>query len=117
MSIYKSIFLYGNMILYILSFFVIFGITTIAPIYLKYIRSFLQIYIGILLIILYNPLTFKKKDFTEFDRKLIFSSGIFLLLSSALISIIEQNIYLIERIIPNSGIIKELIYNLREKLI
>ena len=43
-----------------------------------------------MLVIRYNPITYKGRDFGEFDRRLVFSSGIFLLLSTALIGSIEK---------------------------
>jgi len=90
-DVYKKIFLYGINASYILYFIVLFGIGGYAPEYLSYLRSFLKIYIAILLIILYNPYTFKKKkEFGEFDRKLVFSSAIFLLLSTTAISGVEE---------------------------
>jgi hypothetical protein len=58
----------------------------------SFTKSFLRIYIGLLLFINYNPYTYKQKQFGEFDRQLVFSSGIFLLLSSTIISSIESYI-------------------------
>lgn len=86
--LYESIFYYSINISYILYFIVLFGIIEFAPYYLNSIRQFLKVYIGILLVILYNSITFKyrSKKISEFDRKLIFNSGCFLLLSSSIIS-------------------------------
>jgi len=57
---------------------------------LHYLKTFLQIYIGILLVITYNPFTYKDHQFGEFDRQLVFSSGIFLLLSTTIVSSIHE---------------------------
>ena len=86
--LYESIFYYSINISYILYFIVLFGIIEFAPYYLNSIRQFLKIYIGLLLVILYNSITFKyrSKKISEFDRKLIFNSGFFLLLSSSIIT-------------------------------
>lgn len=90
-DVYKKIFLYGINLSYILYFIALFGITGYAPEYLNYLRTFLKVYVAILLIVLYNPYTFRKKrEFGEFDRKLVFSSGIFLLLSTTLIGGMEE---------------------------
>lgn len=90
-DVYKKIFLYGINLSYILYFIVLFGVTGYAPEYLNYLRNFLKVYIAVLLIVLYNPYIFRKKsEFGEFDRKLVFSSGIFLLLSTTLIGGIEE---------------------------
>ena len=94
-KLYQNIFIYGTYISYILYIIVLFGITSYAPAYLDYLKSFLKIYIAIILILLYNPVTYKKKQFTDFDRKIAFSAGIFLLFTSTLISGAEQ--YLIEK--------------------
>ena len=64
----------------------------LAPEYLSYLRNFLKIYIGLLLIYFYNPIMYKEKKFTSFDRNLVFSAGIFLLLSTTLLSGIEEYI-------------------------
>ena len=93
MKIYQTVFLYTTYTIFILTVLAILGVSTIAPLYLKYVKSFMQIFIGSILVYFYNPLTYnKEKKFTEFDRQLVFSSGTFLLLSSALISIIENYI-------------------------
>ena len=89
---YQKIFLYILNILYILYFIALFGITSYAPQYLEYLRSFLKYYISALLIGLYNPITYKERSFGEFDRKLVLSAGIFLLLSTTLISGVEEYI-------------------------
>ena len=65
------------------------GISSLTPQYLSYLRIFLKIYIALLLIYFYNPITYKKKNFTDFDRKLAFSAGIFLLLSTTIVDSIE----------------------------
>jgi hypothetical protein len=75
---------------YILYFVILLGIVNYAPFYFDYLKNFLKIYIGFLLVYLYNPITYKKKDFTNIDREIIFSAGIFLLLSTTVISSIES---------------------------
>jgi hypothetical protein len=69
---------------------VLFGVGGFAPQYLEYLRSFLKFYIALILISLYNPLTYKEKKFEEFDRKVVFSSAIFLLLSTTAFSGVEK---------------------------
>ncbi len=85
----ERIFLYSLNASFALYIIVLFGVGGYAPQYLEFLKSFLRIYIGLLLFINYNPYTYKQKQFGEFDRQLVFSSGIFLLLSSTLISSIE----------------------------
>ena len=91
-NIYENIFYYTVNVTYILYIIILFGVGGFAPEYLEYLNIFLKLYIGLILFIRFNPLTYKSKKFTEFDRKLVFSSSIFLLLSTALISGIENYI-------------------------
>jgi hypothetical protein len=88
----KELFLYALYTSYVLYFIVLIGIGGYAPEYLNYVRDFLKYYVGILLVILYNPLTYKRHKFEEFDRKLVFSAGIFILLSTTALMGIEQYI-------------------------
>ena len=88
----KEIFLYALYVSYVLYFIVLIGIGGYAPQYLNYMRDFLKYYIGILLIILYNPFTYKERKFEKFDRKLVFSAGLFILLSTTLLIGVEQYI-------------------------
>ena len=88
-KIYQDIFLYGLNFSYILYFLAMLGITSLAPEYLSQLRIFLKIYVALLLIYFYNPVTYKEKKFTDFDRKLAFSAGIFLLLSTTIVDSIE----------------------------
>jgi hypothetical protein len=86
----ELLFLYSINISFVLYIIVLLGIGGFAPQYLHYLKTFLQIYIGILLVITYNPFTYKNYEFGEFDRHLVFSSGIFLLLSTTIIGSFEQ---------------------------
>ena len=55
---------------------ILFGFSTNAPKYLNYMDSYVQIYISLFLIIRFNPL--RKIVFTDLDRKIGFSAGLFL---------------------------------------
>ena len=83
-------FLYSLRASFLLYIIVLLGVGGFAPQYLEYLKSFLRIYIGFLLVIYYNPITYKERKFGEFDRQLVFSSGVFLLLSSTIIGSIES---------------------------
>ena len=100
----KELFLYALYSSYVLYFIVLLGVGGFAPAYLNYVRDFLKYYVGILLVVLYNPLTYKKHSFEEFDRKLVFSAGIFILLSTATLITIEQYIRLKTQYIINKNI-------------
>ena len=88
-KVYQDIFLYGLNFSYVLYFLAMLGISSLAPQYLSNLRIFLKIYVALLLIYFYNPITYKEKKFTDFDRKLAFSAGIFLLLSTTIVDSIE----------------------------
>jgi hypothetical protein len=99
----ERIFLYSLNASFILYIIVLLGVGGYAPQYLEALKSFLRIYIGLLLVINYNPYTYTERKFGEFDRQLVFSSGIFLLLTSTIISSIESYIqYKAKNIISNS---------------
>ena len=100
----KELFLYALYLSYMLYMIVLFGIGGYAPQYLEYVRNFLKYYIGIILIILYNPLTYKQRIFEEYDRKLVFSAGIFILLSTTLLIGVEEYIRLKTQFIINKNI-------------
>ena len=86
----ELLFLYSINISFVLYIIVLLGIGGFAPEYLHYLKTFLQIYIGILLVITYNSFTYKERQFGEFDRQLVFSSGVFLLLSTTIIGSFER---------------------------
>jgi hypothetical protein len=81
-SIQKTGWRYTVYILYILYFLTLFGLSRAAPQYLESVNNSLRTYVGLFLIVRYNPFV-KLVKFTDFDREIIFSSGIFMLLSSA----------------------------------
>lgn len=61
----------------------IIGVYSKAPHYLNTLNIIARTYISIFLIMYFNPIS--KHKFTEFDRKIVFRAGIFLLLSTTLI--------------------------------
>ena len=87
---YQSIFIFLVNVSFILYLFAFLGIGGFAPQYLEYLQYGLKIYVSIILIILYNPFTFKEKLFNEFDRKIVFTSGIILFISTTLLDSIEN---------------------------
>jgi hypothetical protein len=52
------------------------GLSTNAPKYLAYVDSIVQVYISFFLILRFNP--FRKIVFSDLDRKICFSAGLFL---------------------------------------
>ena len=78
-----------SIILYILA---LLGISLTNPKYLFILREILKIYISLILIIRFNPyikIDYTKNNF-EFDRKIAFTSGIFLFLTTTINGYFEQ---------------------------
>lgn len=91
-SWHQKIFIYGLYLSYLLYFFAISGIVYYNPNYLHNLETFIKYYVAIILLIRFNPFIAKEKvkvD-TEFDRRVAFSAGAFLLLSSSAIDYIKS---------------------------
>ena len=73
------ILLYASLVLYGLSLVAYFGLN-LKPFSLILDR-FIKIYIGLMLVIKFNPLI-RTKDFTEFDKRLAYHAGMILLLTT-----------------------------------
>lgn len=74
---------------YFIYFIAFTGIFAFEPSYLVIFNDIIKYYIGIFLIIRYNPFISVKK-LTEFDREIVFSAGIFVLLTTALANIAQR---------------------------
>lgn len=79
--------IYGSYILYLLA---LFGITNYAPTYLDWLKNAIKIYISVLLIWRFNPLSQTRENLSRFDRKIVFSAGVFLLLTTSITSFFEH---------------------------
>ena len=66
------------------------GLYDTAPQYILYIDIALKLFVGMFLIFRFNPLV--KIQFTNFDKQIIFSAGIFLLLSTTITTFILNKI-------------------------
>lgn len=64
------------------------GLYANAPEYLDTLHSFVKVYISLFLIYRFNP--FRRVRFTELDAKIAFSSGLFLLGTTAINQILEN---------------------------
>ena len=87
-NVYNNLVIFSSIIL-VLS---LFGISFINPKYEHLMRYIIQIYIGLFLILRFNPFIKLKKSSKiqrTFDRKIAFSAGIYILSSSVILSIIE----------------------------
>jgi len=80
-----DIIIYITWILYLL---IVLGLSANAPQYLNYLHSFVKLYVSLFLIIRFNP--FRRVKFTRLDAKIAFSSGIFLLGTTAVNTILQS---------------------------
>lgn len=67
---------------YVLIFLAALGLSSNATVYLNTLDYYIRIYICLFLIYRFNP--FRRIEFNELDRQIAFSSGLFLLTTSAL---------------------------------
>lgn len=89
----NTLFNYTVFISYALYFAILFGLSTSAPQYLDTLQYWVKLYIGFFLVIRFNYFT--NVQFTELDKKIAFSAGVFLLATtfiSQLTSIYLSNI-------------------------
>ena len=75
-----TIFVYVSYILIVIS---ALGFSESAPKYLEYLDYYVRIYICLFLIWRFNPLR-SKYEFTDLDRKIAFSAGVFILTTTYL---------------------------------
>lgn len=68
---------------YVLLIASFFGFSQSAPKYLADLDFYVKIYVALFLVWRFNPLR-KSFEFTDLDRKIAFSAGVFVLTSSAL---------------------------------
>lgn len=85
---HQSIYLSALRISYVLFFLAFTGVFTLNPTYLTTLENFIKYYISIILIIRFNP--FVKREVTNFDKKLVFSSALFLFISTAAFSVATE---------------------------
>jgi hypothetical protein len=89
-----TLIIYITWILYIV---IALNLSVSAPEYLNYLQSIMKIYISLFLIYRFNP--FRRVKFTELDSKIAFSSGLFLLGTTAINTILQKYISSIKQYI------------------
>ena len=80
LKIQEKIFIFVIYSSYILYFLALLGISTQIPKYLMYLEYFIKIYVSLFLIIRFNP--FSDSIFTNLDRRIAFSAGLFIFTTS-----------------------------------
>ena len=100
-ELHERLYDYAIYISYILYALALFGLSNYAPEYLDSLRDFIKLYISLVLIIKFNPFTHKSGYISTFDKKLVFSAGVFLLLTTSITTIVEK--YIVD-IVDNSPV-------------
>jgi hypothetical protein len=90
-AIHETVFIYGLYLSYFLYIIAFFQIDTYNPKYLDLLEQFMKYYVIGFLLIRFNPFT--KSIFTEFDRRVVFSSAIFLLTTTASVQYARRLIF------------------------
>jgi hypothetical protein len=86
-----DIFIFISWMLY---FAVLLGVSVNAPSYLDNVDYYAKIYVSLFLLYRFN--VFRKVTFTELDRKIAFSAGVFLFATTALNQVLTQYLDLIK---------------------
>lgn len=89
---HKQLFIYALYFSYVLIFISITGLVSWAPEYLKFIQKYIIYYISIILIGRFNPFINDNIVFDEYDRRIVYSAGIALLMTTGSIHIFENYI-------------------------
>lgn len=84
-------FIYVVSILYLLYFTLFLGINTENEIYIKPLKTFIRLFVGLFLILHFNPYV-HKTTLTNLDTTIIMSSGSLILLDAGFSSLIEENL-------------------------
>tara|TARA_Y100000992_G_scaffold302643_1_gene277904 strand:- start:1988 stop:2299 length:312 start_codon:yes stop_codon:yes gene_type:complete len=85
----KNLYHVSYIIYYVIYILSLIGFSFIAPVYLDYFTSAIQIYIGFVLLWRFNPLR-KDKECTKYDKELIFSCALFLLFTTTIGQIVNS---------------------------
>lgn len=81
-------FVIANYVVYLLYVITYFGIWREAPEYLEYMRTLLKLYVGIVLVLTFNP--FIPMYSSGMNRQIAFSAGIFILTGLSLDKILDS---------------------------
>jgi hypothetical protein len=82
-------FIYFSWIFY---FLILIGVSQNAPKYLEIMEFYVKIYISLFLIYRFNPFR-KKIEFNDLDRKIAYSSGLFLFTTTAIYQILKNKLF------------------------
>ena len=86
---HRDLYHWTQVVYYILFSFSLLGIYLISPLYLPILTNFIKLYISILLIWKFNPY-YSNTHIQSHERNLIFSSAIYLLLTTTFGDILQE---------------------------
>jgi hypothetical protein len=89
---HKQLFIYALYFSYILIFISLTGAVSFAPEYLEIIQKYIIYYMSIILIARFNPFINKNIIYDEYDRRIVYSAGVALLMTTGIIHIFENYI-------------------------
>jgi hypothetical protein len=92
MNIHKTLYTYLIYLSFILEVLIYLGIFDLGPQYMKTTMTIIKLYISGYLIYKLNPLTRGVVQFDEFEKNLIFSCAIYLLLSTSIAQYLSSTI-------------------------
>lgn len=95
MNIQEKIFYIIVIMSYLLYGLMFAGLYSKAPRYLYLLKMGIKIYVSLFLMIRFNP--YAKTTFTEFDRKIAYTAGIFLFLTTTLTDLIINYIQSVDK--------------------
>ena len=87
MDTYKTqyrIFNWAIIAIYVLTIAAMLGISSTAPEYLYILRAGIQIYVGLFLLYRFHPFRTDKNNFSELDRKVAYTAGVFIITTTIL---------------------------------
>jgi len=88
LNFYESMYFIIVYILYIIYFITYTNIIQINPIYIQILETINIYFISFYLVFRFNP--YRKNKITDFDRKIIFDSGVFLIFSNTFMAILKR---------------------------
>jgi len=101
LNLYQTYFFNSFIIIsYVLIFISVIGLSITAPKYLATLDYYIRIYVCLFLIWRFNPLR-KVDTFTDLDRKVAFSAGLFILTTTALNSVLLNTLDKIKNSVSN----------------
>ena len=104
---HEKLYLYAIYLSYILFAIAYTGIIVLSPEYLQTLNSFIKYYVSLFLIIRFNPITNATLAFRDFDRRIVFSAGMFLFLTTSAMQIAKRYLHNI----VNDNVINDQVIN------